>query len=92
MATMCPKCGEPVDHLRNYSSATIVYDVSLDGDYLQYDQDDVISGEDGDYDCPSCGIELAYNEEEALAFMKGEGISQKMAEYYTELAMQGKDK
>lgn len=88
----CPKCGETIEYLKNYAPGTTVYNVSLVGEELNYVKDDVISGEDGEYVCPSCGIELATDEEGALAFLKGEGISQEMAEYYAELAIQGKDK
>lgn len=90
----CPKCGETVESLRNYSPSTTIYTVTLGDDgRLEYYHNDVIGGDEGgDYECPNCGTELAHNDEDALAFMKGEGISDEMAKYYAELAMEGKDK
>jgi len=52
---------------------------------------DTIGCEVMTYECPNCGVELANNEEDALAFLKGE-ISEEMATYFLELALEGGEK
>lgn len=89
----CPKCGETVDYLNTCVPAELLFHVRLVRDHLRYDRDDEnVSDEASIYSCPSCGVSLAEDKDEALAFLKGEGITDERAEYYAELAMQGKDK
>ena len=87
----CPKCGKEIDYLKNYQPATMVYTLTLDrsGNRSYYPGDTFPNNDDdGTYECPECNAELAYNEEDALAFLRGEGIRQEMAEYYMSLAME----
>ncbi len=89
----CPKCGEEISYLRNYVPAIMVYTLTLDrsGNRSYYPGDTIPddSGDDGTYECPECNAKLAYNEDDALAFLRGEGIRQEMVEYYMKLAMEG---
>lgn len=86
----CPKCGSSIDYLKNYQPAEIVYEFRLEDD-PDYIKDDIIIDElnSGDYECPWCKAVIAREEGDAVAFLQGKAIRQEMAEYYTELAMEG---
>ena len=88
----CPKCGTEVSYLHHYQDATLfhAFDVDESGE-ARYKYKDTIGCEVMTYECPNCGVELANNEEDALAFLKGE-ISEEMATYFLELALEGGEK
>jgi hypothetical protein len=73
----------------------MLYTLTLDsdGNRSYYPGDTIFDdSDDGTYECPECQTELAYNEADALAFLRGEGIREEMAEYYLQLAMEGGEK
>lgn len=87
----CPKCGKEISHLRNFHPAEIEFIAELGKDGgLDYYQRETIPDDstEGDFECPECNVVLAHNEEDAIAFLKGEGISQERAEYYMGLALE----
>lgn len=87
----CPKCGEKIDNLTNYQPATLVHTFMLDSmGEPSYEQVDLLTDVSGEYECPGCRVELAHTEEDAIAFLTGEGISEEKAKYYMELAIEGR--
>ena len=73
----CPKCDADIKHLKDYAfGATIVYifSVSEEGRAHYSFKRDIIEGTKDEFECPECTAVLFKNEEEALAFLKGESI------------------
>jgi len=69
----CPKCGEEITYLNDYSKCEEVYEFSLkpDGE-IQSEQVDRISGDTpDDFECPECKKVLFTKEEDAVIFLKG---------------------
>lgn len=69
----CPKCGEELDYLLDYSKCEEVYEFSLkpDGE-IQSEQVDRISEDTpDDFECPECKEVLFTKEEDAVKFLKG---------------------
>lgn len=68
----CPKCGEELKFLRNYSKAEEVFIFTVDeGGKPDYEHLDVIPGSDNDWECPECKKVLFTDEEKATEFLKG---------------------
>ena len=69
----CPKCKEEIDELYNYQSGEEKSRFFLNGDEPNYDAIDFIGlGKTNDFECYKCGEILFTNEEDAIAFLKGE--------------------
>lgn len=81
----CPKCGEQLKTLISIEECYHYYE--FDGE--NYDKVDESEGGDITYECPKCGVELAYDEEEAKAILKDE-ITSEMAKRFAEIAFSGK--
>jgi len=65
----CPKCGEEISTLINYSKATIRY--IFDGD--RYEEDKIIPSNENDanlFACPECDSILFTTEDEAKEFLQ----------------------
>jgi len=70
----CPKCGEEIDGLTNYSDSRYSVTYDPEEDRLEYEFEDHTSDE-GAFLCPECD-EILFEghgaEKEAKAFLKGE--------------------
>lgn len=67
----CPKCGKEIDYLKHWQQSSVSYEFTLDDEgYPNYDRDEIVGGEDSEWDCPECNEELFNNEEEATEFLK----------------------
>jgi len=65
----CPKCGEPITHLR-YKWSNIEYgDFYMDGDSPEYDADDNECIGKPTFSCPECYSPLFTNEKDAKSFL-----------------------
>ncbi|MEE9199145.1 MAG: hypothetical protein V3U26_05050 [Dehalococcoidia bacterium] len=67
----CPKCDVVVDHLVNRVAEVHYYDLRVEGDSPEYEEQDWEPIGQGDYRCPECQEHLFKTEAEALAFLKG---------------------
>ena len=71
----CYKCGEEIDFLTEYSKGWIRYDIFIGNDGQEdYEARDPIHDDMPvvEYDCPECGVSLFNNNEDAIAFLRGE--------------------
>jgi len=86
----CPKCGYKLTHLKNYDQVQEFYDFSLgENADVQYTHIDTVgSYNDGSYECPNCGVELALVEWEAKAILE-DTITSEMGKRFAEIALGG---
>jgi len=69
----CPKCGNEIDELINYSKGWEKHRFWIDSQgYPQYEMDEFIPDEGNEWECPECNEVLFTDEEEATKFLKGE--------------------
>ena len=70
---ICPKCKRGINYLTSITTGTLVQYLSLDtqGD-AQFESGEFESNEIIKYCCPDCEEVLFTNEEEVIAFLKGE--------------------
>ena len=67
---ICPKCKEEITYLHSEATATTGVDMNMDGE-ISYDEGDMNSiAEIDEWRCPECDEVLAWNEEEAINFLK----------------------
>lgn len=66
----CPKCKEKLSYLYNVQSGEAQYRLYPDNsyDFDDFYPDDVVN----DFRCPYCDFIIAYNESDALKFLRGE--------------------
>lgn len=72
----CPKCGREIDTLQNFQAGTMEYELKIDKDddeeYTKMDFEPEGNDSDNDFMCPRCYEVLFNNEEDAIAFLKGD--------------------
>lgn len=69
----CPKCNEELTHLVNICDNWMEYKFRLrDDGWGDYDLEKSEAGNHSEYGCPACRTTLFDNEDEAMAFLKGE--------------------
>ena len=66
----CPKCGEMIDYLRNFTPGWGVYIFDSDGEYT-YSETMPDDNRDDEFNCPQCGETLFGCEESAKEFLRG---------------------
>ena len=78
MSGICPNCKEKLEHVLEIQETTVRYDAKLTkkGE-MKYGKDKEYGGDCVDWghaECPECGevIEDIYDEDDAIAFLKGE--------------------
>ena len=73
MKRVCPKCKKEITYLTSTTPGILLHYLSIDtqGD-VQFEVGEFESGDAVVYDCPECGEVLFTNEEEVIAFLKGE--------------------
>ena len=69
----CPKCNEEINTLINTESGEMEYSLSIDcqGD-IEWSQINFYGVDSNEFVCPKCGQMLFANQEDAIAFLKGE--------------------
>lgn len=70
----CPKCGEEIDFLYNYTKTKTKSELHLDEDGAPHYEGvaPLLEGEeDGDYECPECNECLTQIQSEAIRILKG---------------------
>ena len=71
----CPKCNREINTLQNIVTGTMEYELKIDKDGdREYAEMKFEADDDGanDFSCPKCFDILFNNEENAIAFLKGE--------------------
>jgi endogenous inhibitor of DNA gyrase (YacG/DUF329 family) len=69
----CPYCESEIDRLMNIQSGVSFYEMDEQGNYKDLNDFET----DGDFNvwaCPECRRTITYNEEDAIAFLKGKKI------------------
>jgi hypothetical protein len=83
----CPKCHKKIDHLHYYAyelQKADFYIVNGAYEYSGWDSLAEVKGEP-DYECPECTAVLFHDQEEAIAFLKGEKLLLSLTEFKNKL-------
>ena len=70
----CPKCDREISSLQNIVTGTMDYEFKIDdaGDEEYTRMEFEANGNENDFVCPLCWEVLFNNEEDAIAFLKGD--------------------
>ncbi len=63
----CPNCGRPLSYLKRTCTESTEYELSVDGCYEKAEND---SEDCSGFVCPYCGYLIAYDETEAIEFLR----------------------
>lgn len=74
----CPFCKKEIGYLQHYQNSVVSYEFKLDKKGIaKYGDAEIVTGEDSEWCCPECSHIITFDEDKAVAFLKGKKLSKR---------------